>query len=372
MGRVVPSSHRPVPARRRDPPPRRGRRGRRVAAGLVLAAMAGLPVAGLAWADRSAADRVPEGVRIGGVDVGGLKSSAAVERLSRSIGAPAGRAVRISVDGETSVLTARRAGVSLDLKRAVDRAVRRGREGSFLARGWREISGAELRASEPVTIRVDRRAVRRFVDAIAADVAVPAQEAAFSIGVEHVGVTESHPGRRLADPAGLTHRLVRSLRSVRSSRRLRTGTETVRPAVTEDSLWQAHPTVVTVSHDAKLARVFQRGSVVKTYRVAVGDPEYPTPEGQFSIQTKQIDPVWNVPDSEWAGALAGTTIPGGDPRNPLRARWIGFNGSVGFHGTADLASLGRAASHGCVRMDPTDVKDLFERVDVGTTVFVGA
>ena len=85
----------------------------------------------------------------------------------------------------------------------------------------------------------------------------------------------------------------------------------------------------------------------------------------------QKDTVWNVPNSDWAGDLAGKTIPGGDPANPLKARFIGFNGSVGFHGTADLSSLGSAASHGCVRMDPADVKDLFERVSVGTTVYVG-
>lgn len=334
--------------------------------------MAGLPVAGLAWADHSAADRVPEGVRIGGIEVGGLKSRTAVERLRSGIGAPLGRAVRLTVDGETSTLTAREAGVSLDVESAVDRAVRRGRQGSFLARGWREISGHELRASLPVTVRVDRRAVRHFVDSVAAGVAVPAQAAALTVSVEHIGISEARAGRRLSDPAGLARRVLRSLRSVRSSRRLHASTETVQPAVSEDSLWAAHPTVVTVSHDARLARVFERGAVVKTYRVAVGDPEFPTPQGQFSVQSKQVDPAWNVPDSEWAGDLAGETIPGGDPRNPLKARWIGFDGSVGFHGTADVASLGQAASHGCIRMDPTDVKDLFERVDVGTTVYVGA
>ena len=84
----------------------------------------------------------------------------------------------------------------------------------------------------------------------------------------------------------------------------------------------------------------------------------------------QVDPPWNVPESDWAGDLAGTTVPGGAPNNPLKARWIGFNGSVGFHGTADIGSLRSAASHGCVRMAPADVIDLYERVQVGTTVYV--
>ncbi len=94
--------------------------------------------------------------------------------------------------------------------------------------------------------------------------------------------------------------------------------------------------------------------------------------GSFTVQGKQVNPPWNVPQSDWAGELAGSTIPGGDPRNPLKARWIGFNGSVGFHGTDSVGSLGTAASHGCVRMAPADVIDLYERVVVGTTVLVGA
>lgn len=353
-------------------PPRRSRTGPRVAVLALLLVLAGLPLAALAWADRDGRGRVPEGTRIGGVDVGGLDATTAVARLRAQIGVPASRAVRVTIDDDTkATLTARRAGVSLDLERAVDRAVDRGRRGSFLTRGWRELTGAKLAAAEPVRIRVDRRAVRRFVKGLAARVDVPARSAEFTVTVSSVGVTESRDGRRLADPNRLTRRIVRSLRSVRSARRVRASTETVEPPATDEALWKAHPTVVTVSRDEKLARVFERGDVVQSYPVAVGTPEYPTPTGSYAVQTMQKDPVWNVPDSDWAGDLAGKSIPGGAPNNPLKARFIGFNGSVGFHGTADIASLGSAASHGCVRMDPADVKDLYERIAVGTTIYVG-
>ena len=77
-----------------------------------------------------------------------------------------------------------------------------------------------------------------------------------------------------------------------------------------------------------------------------------------------------MPASAWAGDLAGKVIPEGIRRTLLVARWIGFNGSVGFHGTKSADSLGRAASHGCVRMDPSDVIDLYERLHVGTPVLV--
>jgi lipoprotein-anchoring transpeptidase ErfK/SrfK len=141
--------------------------------------------------------------------------------------------------------------------------------------------------------------------------------------------------------------------------------------VTREKIWAANETVVTVSRAAKTARLFRRGELVRSYRVAVGEPRYPTPIGKYVVQGKQVDPPWNVPNSDWAGKLAGTTIPGGAPDNPLKARWIGFNGSVGFHGTASVDSLGQAASHGCVRMAPADVIDLYDRVEVGTPVLVG-
>jgi lipoprotein-anchoring transpeptidase ErfK/SrfK len=58
------------------------------------------------------------------------------------------------------------------------------------------------------------------------------------------------------------------------------------------------------------------------------------------------------------------------PDNPLKARWMGFLGGAGIHGTDDVGSLGGAASHGCVRMSIPDVIELYERVDVGTPVYI--
>ncbi len=104
--------------------------------------------------------------------------------------------------------------------------------------------------------------------------------------------------------------------------------------------------------------------------MAVGKEGNETTPGRYKIQSKQVDPVWNVPQSDWAGSLAGQTIPAGDPRNPLKARWMGFNGSQGIHGTDDISSLGSTASHGCIRMNPDDVSALYEDVETGTPVFV--
>ena len=101
--------------------------------------------------------------------------------------------------------------------------------------------------------------------------------------------------------------------------------------------------------------------MAKTYTVAIGAVGFDTPAGVYHIQNKAVDPVWTVPDSDWAGDLAGKTIPGGAPENPLKARWMGIFDGAGIHGTDDVASLGSAASHGCVRMAVPDVIDLYDQ-----------
>ena len=132
-----------------------------------------------------------------------------------------------------------------------------------------------------------------------------------------------------------------------------------------------YPTYLTVSQSEFTVRLWKNLKLVKSYPIAVGQPAYPTPYGLFSVESKQVDPVWSVPNSPWAGELAGTTIAGGTAENPLVARWIGVTDGVGFHGTAEDWSVGTAASHGCMRMHVSDIEDLYDRVEVGTPVYIG-
>jgi lipoprotein-anchoring transpeptidase ErfK/SrfK len=87
---------------------------------------------------------------------------------------------------------------------------------------------------------------------------------------------------------------------------------------------------------------------------AIGRLEYPTPSGVFVIRAHALNPDWQMPDSDWVPEEdRGKIIKGGDPANPLVGAFMdfGFLG-VGIHGTRDLASLGTAASHGCIRVRP--------------------
>lgn len=112
--------------------------------------------------------------------------------------------------------------------------------------------------------------------------------------------------------------------------------------------------------------VYRQNKVQASFQVAVGKGGWETPTGNFKVTHMIKDPVWEHP---WTGEL----VPAG-PDNPLGTRWIGFwtdgKNVIGFHGTPNPESIGRAASHGCVRMFDKDAQALFEKVEVGTPVIV--
>jgi lipoprotein-anchoring transpeptidase ErfK/SrfK len=337
---------------------------------VVLATLAAAGAGALAWADGSAAGKLPAGARVGGVDVAGLTRTQALERTRRRVTALIARPVQVQLEDQIYTLTAEKARVRVELDAAIQRAYAAGRKGSFVQRGWRKLTGQKVSADLPVKVGVDHNAIAAFIGRIEREKALNPVDAALNLTLTSVTVSPAKAGRRLAARDVLIARLTRRLTTTTDDRLIRAKTVEVEAKLTEDTVFDAQPVAITVSRSERRARLFRRGELVKTYTVAVGSPEFPTPTGRFVVQTMQKNPSWNVPNSEWAGDLAGQTIPGGDPNNPLVARWIGFNGSVGFHGTASAGSLGTAASHGCVRMDPGDVIDLFERVTTGTPVLV--
>jgi L,D-transpeptidase ErfK/SrfK len=107
----------------------------------------------------------------------------------------------------------------------------------------------------------------------------------------------------------------------------------------------------------------------RVYAAAVGDAEDPTPTGRFRIGAKRRYPAWYVPRSirEKRPELPAVVPPG--PGNPLGSRWMTIGTtSYGIHGTNVVWSIGRTATHGCVRLYEDEVQELFERIVPGTPI----
>jgi lipoprotein-anchoring transpeptidase ErfK/SrfK len=122
-----------------------------------------------------------------------------------------------------------------------------------------------------------------------------------------------------------------------------------------DPAWRR---IVISIPDRKLA-LLENEHVVKVYDVAVGKTTTPSPRGSFVIVNHVEHPTWFGP--------AGPVAPG--PHNPLGTRWMGLSAhGYGIHGTNAPSSIGKAASHGCIRMRRQDLEELFEFVAVGTPV----
>ncbi len=103
---------------------------------------------------------------------------------------------------------------------------------------------------------------------------------------------------------------------------------------------------------ASQLRVFDGDSLVRSYRVSVGLPGHDTPDGEFQVQRAEWNPSWTPPESAWAREKRFTP-PG--PNNPMGRVKLFFAPLYYIHGTPDSASIGRPASHGCVRMLNRDV-----------------
>ena len=105
---------------------------------------------------------------------------------------------------------------------------------------------------------------------------------------------------------------------------------------------------------------------VGVYPVAVGQAGWETPTGTFKVLNKQLNPVWKQP-------ITGQLIHPG-PNNPLGDRWVGFwadeRHQIGFHGTNNEKLVGKAVSHGCLRMRNADIRALYKQVSIGTPVIV--
>ena len=294
-------------------------------------------------------ERIAPGIVAGGIDVGGLTVDEATVKLRDALERRLTRDVVVKAGARSYRLTAAQGKVVFDAERTARRAM----------------------AGEDVGLALShsKSAVQAFAAEVQSRSARRARNATLRITVRRMIVRRAKHGARI-DAAKLTSAIDAALADPGASRQLRAKLLKVRPAVNANDLRRQNRTVLTADRSTFKLRLFKDLKLRKTYGIAVGAAGHGTPAGRFRITNKQVNPAWHVPNSPWAGALAGQVIPGGAPNNPLKARWLGVTGAVGIHGTGEPWSIGSRASKGCLRMKVPDVIDLYPRVPVGTPILI--
>jgi lipoprotein-anchoring transpeptidase ErfK/SrfK len=284
---------------------------------------------------------VPDGVTIGGVSVGGLTIDEARSLLESQFSRPLD-----IVHGSIHWFpTPERLGARPRLDAALSAALI-APAGSTLELGV-QIRGVDVRA---FIADVERRLYRAPKDSRLKLVKLKPR------------ITEPVIGKKV-DRAQFAAAIVQAL-NAHSRGPLSVNIDYLKPKRTKSSFGP----IVVIRREAKKLFLYRGEKQWKVFRIATGQASYPTPLGNFSIVVKQRNPWWYPPDSTWA-AGANPVPPG--PGNPLGTRWMGLSAPlIGIHGTPDSASIGYSASHGCIRMLVSQAEWLFDRVNVGTPVFI--
>lgn len=294
-------------------------------------------------------DVIAPDVSIDAVPVGGFTIEAARRAVIGARIAPRYAPLVLALKGRRLSIKPAVAGYSVDLDLAIDTAMTYGRAVPVTAP-----------VNVPLAQRVDRARLREVLAFRARDVELTPVDAKLTFRKARPRVRPPRIGTLVdvskAVPIVAEAMLTRNLPQVELPvRRLRPARMTVGASI-------------VVSRRGRVLSLYREAKLVRTFRVAVGTPRYPTPRGLFAIVSKQRNPTWIPPDSAWAKGL-GPIPPG--PGNPLGTRWMGTSASaVGIHGTYAGSSIGTAASHGCIRMHIRDSEWLYERITLNTAVLI--
>lgn len=343
---------------------------KRTSIALIVAAILLVVVVAGAYAyDSSQKDKIADGVTVGGVDVGGMNEAEAAAAVRRKLLAPLRHSLVVAFDGQTWKLPGRKLKIRADIDGAVEEALEDSQEGGFPGRLVRYVSGGEVDEQITPHIVYSKPAVNRFVRRVAGEINREPQNADVEPNPDGLEVVAGKNGRKLRDNR-LEKDLEDAVLNANAPHKIVASVHAIKPEITKKEVAAEYPSYLTLDRGTFTLRLFQHLKLTKEYTVAVGMEGLETPEGLYEIQEKEVNPPWHVPDSAWAGELAGKTIPPG-PEDPIKARWMGIFEGAGIHGTEETESLGTAGSHGCIRMAIPDVIELYPLVEVGTPIFIG-
>jgi lipoprotein-anchoring transpeptidase ErfK/SrfK len=297
-------------------------------------------------AGRARADTPPpptviaDGVQIGSVDVGGLTAGEATAAVQTAYFAP----VALHIGHRGYSVSPHHFHTALPLAPAVQAALT-----------------ALPDTAIPLRPTLDTKLVVRWVKTLAAKTYRAPAGGTLRLRDSRPFFTHSHPGRALRPFP--TRMLIRNA-IIAGTRSL-----IVAPLRTLQAASVKAEPVIVIHRGANRLYLYDGVRLVRVFPVATGQAAWPTPIGQFQIVVKQKNPWWFPPTQDSWAAGAKPVPPG--PNNPLGTRWMGLSApGVGIHGTDEPWSIGHSESHGCIRMQVASAEWLFNRVRIGTPVFI--
>ncbi|HET6714582.1 MAG TPA: L,D-transpeptidase/peptidoglycan binding protein [Actinomycetota bacterium] len=344
------------------------RKHRAIAIVAIVAGVLVLAVGGAAYSayryEQSRADRILPGVTVGGVDVGGMTKAEAVQAVRAASAVALQRQVELRARGRSWQVTLEELGQRSNAVGAVNRALGLSESMGTFSRFWHRFNDDPIGQEVELTFSGDGR-VDVVLGRIARDVAVKPVNADVTYDDGEVRFVKPKPGRALD--------FVEARASVRAALKAGGASEVslpvlkVSPKVTEKTM----PRTIVVRVDENKLYLYDGFDVVRTWAVATAMPGWTTPQGDWNLYRKAVNPTWYNPALDSWGADLPAVVPGG-PSAPMgtRALYITAPGLIRIHGTPADSSIGTYASHGCIRMHNWEVEELYPMVDVGTRVIV--
>jgi hypothetical protein len=313
--------------------------------------------------DAATADRLLPGVTIAGVDVGEMTREEAVTAVRAEIEVDLGRQIVVEAADEVWRVTPGDLGTGAEVEAVVDQALALNGGYAWPERVVRRLLDRPIAHEALVRYRPDVPRLREFVTTAAESVALGPSNASVDYVDGELVLRRPKFGRELVVPDAK-----RALRAavLDGSARVELPMQRIEPEVGRKDL--GHTIVVDLSElELTLYEGLRR---VKSYPVAAGSAQYPTPTGEWTVWDKRENPVWINPAPDGWGASMPDMIPGG-PSNPLGTRALYLDApGIRIHGTSASYSIGSYASHGCVRMLMADVEELYDIVPIGTTAHI--
>ena len=314
--------------------------------GLLLAA------GGLYFYDHSREDTIAKGVTVAGVPVGGLSADEARSKIEAEVAAGLEQPIAVTSEGKKFNLSAKDAGVNVDVGGMVDDAIAASREPSIFSRVYRDVTGGSEDVSVPPDTGYSRAAVDQLVARVVKGVDRPARDA--SVDFPSLSPVKEQDGLAV-ERAKLRADIVAALESP-ADRRVAAPVHRTKPKITTAEVAKRYPTLMIIDRGGFQLKLYKNLKLKKTYTIAVGQVGLETPAGLYHIQNKGENVPWNVPNSAWAGDLAGTTIPGGAPEQPDQGTLDGHlrrcrDPRHRSDGLARQRRLARLRAHGDSRRD---------------------